>query len=45
MAGTRKFKLGCIENEDIVCLSEYASKVSGVETLDARAARVMKALL
>ena len=45
MAGTRKFKLECIENEDIVALSEYASKVSGVETLDARAARVMKALL
>jgi glutamate synthase domain-containing protein 2 len=45
MAGTRKFKLGCIENEDIVALSEYASKVTGVETLDARAARVMKALL
>ena len=45
MAGTRKFKLECIENEDIVTLSEYASKVSGVETLDARANRVMKALL
>jgi len=45
MAGTRKFKLECIENEDIVALSEYASKVTGVETLDARAARVMKALL
>ncbi|MDR0523839.1 MAG: FMN-binding glutamate synthase family protein [Candidatus Methanoplasma sp.] len=45
MAGTRKFKLECIESEDIVALSEYASKVSGVETLDARAARVMKALL
>lgn len=45
MAGTRKFKLDCIMNEDIVALSEYASKVSGVETLDARAARVMKALL
>ena len=45
MAGTRKFKIQCIENEDIVTLSEYASKVSGVETLDARANRVMKALL
>jgi hypothetical protein len=45
MAGTRKFKISCIENEDIVTLSEYASKVSGVETLDARADRVMKALL
>jgi hypothetical protein len=45
MAGTRKFKLECIEGEDIVALSEYASKVSGVETLDARADRVMKALL
>ena len=45
MAGTRKFKLECIEFEDIVALSEYASKVSHVETLDARADRVMKALL
>ncbi|MFA6709815.1 MAG: FMN-binding glutamate synthase family protein [Candidatus Methanomethylophilaceae archaeon] len=45
MAGTRKFKLECIENEDIVALSEYASKVSGIETLDARAARVMSTLL
>lgn len=45
MAGTRKFKLSCIEREDITCLSEYASKVTGIETIDARAARVMKALL
>jgi len=45
MAGTRKFKLDCIEGEDIVALSEYASRVSGVETLDARAQRVMLSLL
>ncbi len=45
MAGTRKFKLDCIENADIVALTEYASKVSGIETLEDRAARVMSALL
>jgi glutamate synthase domain-containing protein 2 len=45
MAGTRKFKLNCIERGDINCLTEYASKVTGIETIDARAARVMKALL
>ncbi|MCL2785634.1 MAG: glutamate synthase-related protein [Methanomassiliicoccaceae archaeon] len=45
MAGARKFKLECIERGDINCLTEYASKVTGIETIDARAARVMKALL
>jgi hypothetical protein len=45
MAGTRKFKLSCIERGDINCLTEHASKVTGIETIDARAARVMKALL
>ncbi|MCL1904720.1 MAG: FMN-binding glutamate synthase family protein [Methanomassiliicoccaceae archaeon] len=45
MAGTRKFKLSCIERGDINCLTEYASKVTGIETIDARAARVMKGLL
>jgi glutamate synthase domain-containing protein 2 len=45
MAGTRRFKLDCIEHEDIVALTEYAEKVTGVETLENRAARVMEALL
>jgi hypothetical protein len=45
MAGTRKFKLNCIELADINCLTEYAGKVTGIETIDQRAARVMKALL
>lgn len=45
MAGTRKFKLPCIEMEDIVALTEYASKVSGIETLEERAMRVMQELL
>ena len=45
MAGTRKFKLSCIERDDINCLTEYASKVTGIETIDARAARVMRSLL
>lgn len=45
MAGTRKFNLGCIEHEDIVALTPYAEKVTGIETLENRAARVMRALL
>jgi hypothetical protein len=45
MAGTRKFKLKCIERGDINCLTEYAGRVTGIETIDARAARVMKKLL
>lgn len=45
MAGARKFRLDCLEREDIVALSEYAGKVMGIETLDARAARVMEQLL
>lgn len=45
MAGTRKFKLDCIEREDINALTEYASKVTGIETIDARASRVMGSLL
>jgi len=45
MAGARKFKLNCIERGDINSLTEYASKVTGIETIEARAARVMKALL
>ena len=45
MAGTRKFKLDCIERGDINCLTEYAGKVTGIETIDARAARVMEQLL
>ncbi|MCL2607710.1 MAG: glutamate synthase-related protein [Methanomassiliicoccaceae archaeon] len=45
MAGTRKFKLDCIERNDLNCLTEYSSKVTGIETIDARAARLMKSLL
>lgn len=45
MAGARKFKLECIERDDVTALTEYASKVTGIETLDVRAARVMEQLL
>lgn len=45
MAGTRRFTFESIEYEDIVALTEMASRVSGVETLEARAARVMKGFL
>ncbi len=45
MAGTRKFKLPCIEREDLVALTEHASRISGIETLEERADRVMKEIL
>ncbi len=45
MAGTRKFRLDCIERGDLNTLTEYAAKVSGIETIDQRAARVMESLL
>ncbi len=45
MAGARKFRLDCIERSDINTLTEYAAKVSGIETIDQRAARVMESLL
>lgn len=45
MAGTRKFKLSCIERGDINSLTEYAAKVTGIPTIEDRAAAVMKKLL
>ena len=45
MAGSRKFKLGHLARDDICALSEYASKVTGIETFDAMAGRVMSGIL
>lgn len=45
MAGTRRFTFDSIEYGDIVTLTDIASRVSGVETLEARAERVMENLL
>lgn len=45
MAGTRRFTLDSIENEDIVALTKIANRVSGIETLEDRADRVMRKLL
>lgn len=42
MAGTRKFTFDSIEYEDIVSLTETGSRVTGVETLEARAERVIE---
>ncbi len=42
MAGTRRFTFDSIEYEDIVTLTEMASKVTGVETLENRAERVFE---
>ena len=41
MAGTRKFKLDLLKRDDIAALTEYASKVTGVETFDQMADRTM----
>ena len=45
MAGSRKFKLECIDREDIASLSPYARQVTGIETLDEMALRVMPGIL
>ncbi|NLL94471.1 MAG: FMN-binding glutamate synthase family protein [Thermoplasmatales archaeon] len=45
MAGTRKFKLPCIERGDLVSLTKRAHEATGVETLEMRAARVIKEIL
>ncbi|MDD1771263.1 MAG: FMN-binding glutamate synthase family protein [Methanomassiliicoccales archaeon] len=45
MAGSRKFNLANLARDDICALSEYASKVTGIETFDAMAARVMPGIL
>ena len=45
MAGSRKFKLENLARDDLCALSEYASKVTGIETFDAMAGRVMPGIL
>ena len=45
MAGSRKFKLEHLARDDICALSEYASKVTGIETFDIMANRVMPGIL
>lgn len=45
MAGSRKFKLQNLARDDICALSEYASKVTGIETFDIMANRVMPGIL
>lgn len=45
MAGSRKFKLEYIKRNDIAALTEYASKVTGIETFDQMADRTMAGIL
>jgi hypothetical protein len=45
MAGSRNFKLECLDRDDIVALTPYARQVTGVETIDEMAARVMPGIL
>ncbi len=45
MAGSRKFKLEYLRRDDIAALSEYAGKVTGIETFDQMANRTMAAIL
>ncbi|HTY46758.1 MAG TPA: FMN-binding glutamate synthase family protein [Methanomassiliicoccales archaeon] len=45
MAGSRKFKLENLARDDICALSTYASQVTGIDTFDAMASRVMPGIL
>jgi len=45
LAGSRKFRLDLLEKDDIASLSEYASKVTGVETFDQMASRTIPGIL
>ncbi|MBM4237700.1 MAG: FMN-binding glutamate synthase family protein, partial [Euryarchaeota archaeon] len=45
MAGSRKFKLNYLERDDIVSLSEKATKVTGIETVEGLAERVIPIIL
>lgn len=45
MAGSRKFSLDFLERSDIVSLSERARKVTGIETMEEMADRVMPPIL
>ena len=45
MAGSRKFKFQYIERADIASLTPYAQKVTGIETLENMAERVMMPMM
>jgi glutamate synthase domain-containing protein 2 len=45
MAGSRKFKLEMLERDDMASLSEYGSKVTGIETFDQMAKRTIPGIL
>ncbi|MFP4197048.1 MAG: glutamate synthase-related protein [Methanomassiliicoccales archaeon] len=44
-AGSRKFKLEYLRRDDIAALSDFASRVTGIETFDAMADRIMPGIL
>jgi glutamate synthase domain-containing protein 2 len=44
-AGSRKFKLELLDRDDIASLSEYAAKITGIETFDEKAKRVIPGIL
>ncbi|AGN26113.1 glutamate synthase [Candidatus Methanomassiliicoccus intestinalis] len=45
MAGSRKFKLECLARDDIASLSEVAARITGIETFDQMAKRVIPGML
>jgi len=45
MAGARKFRLDLLDRSDIKALTPYASQVTGIETIDANASRVIPGIL
>ncbi len=44
-AGSRKFKLEYLDRNDVLSLSEYAAKVTGIPTFDQRASQVIPGIL
>jgi len=44
-AGSRKFKLDLLDRNDILALSEYAARVTGIPTFDQRAAKVIPGIM
>jgi len=44
-AGARKFKLDLLDRSDIASLTEYAAKVTGIETIEERAKKTISGVL
>ena len=44
-AGSRKFKLDLLDRDDVLSLSEYAARVTGIPTFDQKATEVIPGIM